>query len=130
MDRAGVEDKLTVRREKAREPHSLSKQSCALPPCGHSSSSSIYSQPIRPSALESSSRSQTEEDSTVPTKKLQSPFIKKNDDKEKKIKRSGAGAKFEETREVVEESLTMPSLSVDMEHFRPYSSLWNGVFAT
>jgi len=31
-----------------------------------SSSSSIYSQPIRPSALESSSRSQTEEDSTVP----------------------------------------------------------------
>ena len=31
-----------------------------------SSSSSIYSQPIRPSAFESSSRSQTEEDSTVP----------------------------------------------------------------
>ena len=41
-----------------------------------------------------------------------------------------AGAKFEETRVVVEEPLTMPSLSVDTEHFRPYSSLWNGVFAT
>ena len=34
--------------------------------CSSSSSSSIYSQPIRPSAFESSSRSQTEEDSTVP----------------------------------------------------------------
>ena len=41
-----------------------------------------------------------------------------------------ARTKFEETREVEEEALTMPSSSVDMEHFRPYSSLWNGVFAT
>ena len=41
-----------------------------------------------------------------------------------------ARTKFEETREVGEEPLTMPSLSVDMKHFRPYSSLWDGVFAT
>ena len=41
-----------------------------------------------------------------------------------------ARTKFEETRELEEEPLTMPSLSVDMEHFRPYSSHWDGVFAT
>ena len=42
-------------------------ESCSGESCVSSSSSSIYSQPIRPSALESSSsRSQTGEDSTVP----------------------------------------------------------------
>ena len=45
--------------------------------------------------------------------------------------RSGAGgSEIEETREVVEEPLTIPALFVDMAHFRSYSSLWNGVFAT
>ena len=41
-----------------------------------------------------------------------------------------ARVKFEETREVEEEPLTMPSFSVAIEYFRPYSTLWNGVFAT
>ena len=41
-----------------------------------------------------------------------------------------AWAKLRETRQVEEEPWTMPSCSVDMEHFRPYSSLWDGVFAT
>ena len=35
-----------------------------------------------------------------------------------------AGAKFEETREVVEEPLTMSSLSVDMEHALRGWMLW------